>query len=310
MSTHTHDHHGHHHGHHHPEPQSFNGAFACAVLFNFIFVLLEVFYATRAHSMGLFADAAHNLGDIFSLLLAWGANFLLLRQTKQNYSYGYKKATILAALLNACILMASSALIAYESLYKLFHISSVNGSVIMTVAAVGIFINGGTALLFMRHAHDDLNIKGAFLHLAYDALIACGIVVSGILIHYTGYMWIDPAVGLLVVCSILFGTWALLRDSINLILDATPHHIDFLQVKDFLAELPNVVAVHDLHIWGLSTKETAMTAHLVLATQGETQIDYQMINHELKKRFKIDHPTIQVEMQNSDFVCVRTERCG
>lgn len=306
MPTHTHN----HHGHHHHTPQSFNGAFSCAVLFNFIFVLLEVFYATRANSMGLFADAAHNLGDIFSLLLAWGANFLLTRQTKQNYSYGYKKATILAALLNACILIASSALIAYESIYKLFHISTVHSSVIMTVAAIGILINGGTALLFMRHAHDDLNIKGAFLHLSYDALIACGIVISGVLIHYTGYMWIDPIVGLLVVLSILWGTWGLLRDSINLILDATPHHIDFLEVKDFLTKLPNVMAVHDLHIWGLSTKETAMTAHLVLTTQCEARIDYQMLNHELKARFKINHPTIQIEMQDSDFVCVRTERCG
>jgi len=306
MSHHSH----HHHGHHHHAPQSFNGAFAYAVLFNLIFVLLEVFYATRANSMSLFADAAHNLGDIFSLLLAWGANFLLTRQTKQNYSYGYKKATILAALLNACILIISAALIAYESIYKLFHVSNVNGSIIMTIAAIGILINGGTALLFMRHAHEDLNIKSAFLHLAYDALIACGIVVSGILIHYTGQMWIDPAVGLLVVLSILWGTWGLLRDSINLILDATPHHIDFLQVKNFLTELPHVIAVHDLHIWGLSTKETAMTAHLVLTSQSEARMDYQMINHQLKERFKINHPTIQIEMQDSGFVCVRSERCG
>jgi cobalt-zinc-cadmium efflux system protein len=306
MSTHHHDHHGHHHHH---APQSFNAAFACAIAFNFLFVLLEVFYAFRAESMGLLADAAHNLGDVLGLGLAWGANFLLMRQAKEAYSYGYKRVTILAAIANACILVASSALIAYESIYKLLHVSMVHGSTVMTVALVGIVINGGTALLFMRHAHDDLNMKGAFLHLLYDALISFGIVISGILIYYTGKMWIDPLVGLLVVFSILWGTWGLLRDSVNLILDATPHHIDFAQVKNFLAQLPHVVAVHDLHIWGLSTKETAMTAHLVFATQHETQIDYQTINHELKEQFKINHVTIQVEMQDSDFVCVRTQRC-
>lgn len=301
--------HSDHHHHEHSTPQSFNAAFACAVVFNFIFVLVEVFYASRASSMGLFADAAHNLGDVLSLLLAWGANFLLRRQAKQNYSYGYKRGTILAALLNASILVASSALIAYESVYKLFHLHAVQGDVIISVAAVGILINGGTALLFMRSAHDDLNIKGAFLHLAYDTLISFAIVLTGILIYYTGKMWIDPLVGLLVVLSILWGTWGLLRDSINLILDATPHHINFAQVKNFLAQLPHVAAVHDLHIWGLSTRETAMTAHLVLETQQETQIDYDFINHELKAQFKINHVTIQVEMQDSAFVCVRTQRC-
>jgi cobalt-zinc-cadmium efflux system protein len=306
----AHHHHNHaHHHHHHHAPQSFNKAFAYAILLNFIFVLFETFYATRAGSMGLFADAAHNLGDIFSLLLAWGANFLLLRQTKQNYSYGYKKATILAALLNACILIVSCTLIAYESFYKLFHPSRLDGNIIISVAALGILVNGAAALLFMRHADEDLNIKAAFLHLAYDAFIACGIVLSGILIHYTGYLWLDPTVGLLVVFSILWGTWGLLRDSINLILDATPHHIDFSEVKNFLTTLPNVVAVHDLHIWGLSTKETAMTAHLVLASEAEARMDYQMLTHELKERFKINHPTIQIEMQDSNFVCVRAERC-
>lgn len=298
-----------HHHHNHEHPYSFNTAFSCAVSLNFIFVLLEVFYAFHAHSMSLLADAAHNLGDVLSLLLAWGANVLLQRHAKQNYSYGYKRATILAAMLNACILIASSALIAYESIYKFFHLSAVQSKWVMGVAAIGILINGGTALLFMRSAHDDLNIKGAFLHLLYDAVISFAIVLTGILIYYTGKMWIDPLVSLLVVLSILWGTWGLLRDLVNLMLDATPHHIDFVQVKNFLAQLPHVVAVHDLHIWGLSTRETAMTAHLVFETQQEKQIDYDFINHELKERFKINHVTIQVEMQDSAFVCVRAQYC-
>jgi cobalt-zinc-cadmium efflux system protein len=309
---HNHDHghsHSRGHSHAHHAPQSFNLAFALAVSLNFGFVLIETFYALMANSMGLLADAAHNFGDVFGLLLAWGANWLLSLPARKRYSYGFKRTTIIAAVMNALILVASSALIAYESIYKLWHMSEVNGSVVMLVAFIGIFINGGTALLFIKGAHDDLNIKGAFIHLLSDALVAFGVVIAGIAIHYTGKMWIDPAVGLLIVATILWGTWGLLRDSVSLILDAIPHYIDHNGVRKFLEHLPDVVAVHDLHIWGLSTKEVALTAHLVVANDHTANVDYKKINTVLKENFRINHITIQVEIENSDFLCVRSEMC-
>jgi cobalt-zinc-cadmium efflux system protein len=259
--------------------------------------------------MSLMADAAHNFGDVFGLVLAWGANWLMSRPARRRYSYGYKRTTILAALANALILVATSALITYESIYKLLHLTNVNAHIVMIVALVGIFINGGTALLFMKGAHEDLNIKGAFLHLIGDALISIGVVVAAILILYTGHMWIDPAMGLLIVSIILWTTWGLLRDSIRLILDAIPHHIDLHGIKQFLSEIPGVIAVHDLHIWGLSTKEIALTAHLVIPNTPLTDADYANINATLKNHFRIDHATLQVESGSKEHPCIRSETC-
>jgi cobalt-zinc-cadmium efflux system protein len=311
--SHEHDHgdlhgaHGHSHAQH--APQSFNMAFAIAVSLNLGFTLFEGFYALLANSMGLLADAAHNFGDVLGLLLAWGANWLLTIPARKRYSYGYKRTSIIAAVANALILVASSALIAYESVFKLIHITQVNEHIVIVLALIGIIVNGGTALLFMKGAHDDLNIKGAFLHLLADALIAIGVVVAAIIILYTGQMWIDPLVGLLIVATILWGTWGLLRNSVSLILDAVPHYIDQHGVTDFLSHLPGVAAVHDLHIWGLSTKEVALTAHLVIAGNHPADVDYKKINTVLKEKFRINHATIQVEMEGSDFLCVRSETC-
>ncbi len=315
--SHNHDDHDHGHGDHavrghshaHHAPQSFNLAFAIAVTLNLGFTLIEIFYAYMANSMGLLADAAHNFGDVFGLVLAWGANWLLTLPARKRYSYGFKRTTIIAAVINALILVASSAVIAYEAVFKLFTETHVNGFIIIIIALIGIFINGGTALLFMRGAHEDLNIKGAFMHLMSDALVAIGVVIAGVAIYYTHLTWIDPVTGLLIVLAILWGTWGLLRDSVSLILDAIPHYIDHHGVKDFLAHLPSVVAVHDLHIWGLSTKEIALTAHLVLSEKNPADVDYNHINHILKDKFKISHVTIQVEMENSDFLCIRCETC-
>lgn len=313
MSTHDHHHthlhgeHGHSHAHH--APQSFNLAFALAVTLNLGFTLFETFYALLANSMGLLADAAHNFGDVLGLLLAWGANWLLTLPARKRYSYGYKRTSIIAAVANALILVASSAIIAYESICKLTNIAVVNEHVVIVLALIGIIINGGTALLFMKGAHDDLNIKGAFLHLLADALIAIGVVIAGVIILYTGQMWIDPVVGLLIVATILWGTWGLLRNSVSLILDAVPHYIDQHGVTEFLKHLPGVAAVHDLHIWGLSTKEVALTAHLVIENHHVTNVDYKKINTVLKEKFHINHATIQVEVEGSDFLCVRSETC-
>lgn len=312
---HNHDHHNHDHGHSHGHshahhaPQSFNMAFAIAVALNLGFTVFETVYALIANSMGLLADAAHNFGDVFGLVLAWGANWLLTIPARKRYSYGYKRTTILAAITNALILVASSAIIAVESIQKLFNISQVNEILVIVIALVGIGVNGGTAMLFIKGAHEDLNIKGAFLHLMSDALVAIGVVIGGIAIYYTGQMWIDPMIGLLIVATILWGTWGLLRDSIRLILDAIPHHIDVHGVTHFLENLPNVKAVHDLHIWGLSTKEVALTAHLVMTSDHQSDIDYKKINAVLKENFKINHATLQVEMENSNYLCIRCETC-
>jgi cobalt-zinc-cadmium efflux system protein len=307
---HSHDHSGHGHSHaHHQPPQSFNMAFAIAVTLNLGFTCFEAIYAVVANSMGLLADAAHNFGDVFGLVLAWGANWLLTLPARKRYSYGYKRTTILAAVANALILVASSAIIAYESVQKLLNITEVNEFLVIIIAIVGICVNGGTALLFIKGADEDLNIKGAFIHLMSDALVAIGVVIAGVAIYYTGYMWIDPIVGLLIVITILWGTWGLLRDSIRLILDAIPRHIDYKGVTRFLESLPDVKAVHDLHIWGLSTKEVAITAHLVMASDHQSDVDYKHINTVLKEKFKINHVTIQVEMENSDYLCIRCETC-
>ena len=298
-----------HSGHHHPTPKSFNVAFGLAVSLNLIFTLFQAAYALIANSMGLLADAAHNFGDVFGLALAWGASWLLTLPARKRYSYGFKRTTILAALTNAVILVATSALITYESIYKFFHLTHVNGVIIIVVAIIGIFINGGTALLFMKDAHDDLNIKGAFLHLMADALISIGVVITGVLIYFTGKAWLDPLAGLIIVTIILIGTWGLLRDSVRLILDAIPHYIDQQGIESYLKNLPGVKAVHDLHIWGLSTKEIALTAHLVMPEDGLTDADYRQINMTLKEKFRIDHATIQVESGHADYPCAHKQTC-
>lgn len=301
-----HDHH--HHGDHH-HPTTYNRAFAVSVVLNLSYTFVQVFYALLAHSMSLLADALHNFGDVLGLLLAWGASWLMSLPSRKRYSYGFKRTTILAAIANALILVATSALIIYESIYKFFHLSHVDSYIVIIVALLGIFINGGTALLFMKGAHDDLNIRGAFLHLLGDALISIGVVITGILILFTNRLWIDPLVGLLIVMIILWGAWGLLRDSVRLILDAVPHYIDVNGIEAYFARLPGVQTVHDLHIWGLSTKEVALTVHLIMPNIKLSDKDFQEINLHLKKQFRIDHPTIQIESGNIQHPCVRRDNC-
>lgn len=303
------DQHNHSHAHAHPVPESFNFAFAIAVLLNLGFTIFQTIFALLANSMSLLADAVHNFGDVFGLVLAWGASWLLTLPARKRYSYGFKRTTIIAALSNALILVATSAVIIYESIYKLMHIATVNEHIVIVVAIVGIVINAGTALLFFKGSHHDLNIKGAFLHLMSDALISIGVVIAGLLILFTKRMWIDPLVGLFIVSIILFGTWGLLRDSVSLILDAIPRHIDYVGVEDYLKKVPGVTTVHDLHIWGLSTKETALTAHLVMPERTMTDEDYKKINQTLREKFKIHHATIQVENGSEEHPCEQAIEC-
>jgi len=307
--AHHHDH-DHGHGHHHHGPANYNKAFAIAVFANLGFTILEAVYALAANSMSLLADAGHNLGDVLGLVFAWLASWLVTVKPSGRYSYGLKKTTILAALCNALFLVLASALIVGESIDKLFNPEPIHDGIVMVVAAIGIVINGVTALLFMRGRHDDLNIKGAFLHLAYDALISVGVVITGAVILWTGWVTLDPIVGLLIVVAILAGTWGLLKDSVNLILDAVPRHVDQEAVKKYLLAIPGVKRIHDLHIWGLSTTGAALTAHLIMPDDQLNDADYQKINEELHHNFKIDHVTIQVEKGHQDNPCGQADSCG
>src|SRR3990167_10021428 len=289
--------HSHHHSHdqHQHAPRSFNTAFAIAVTLTLAYTFAEVVYGLMAHSMSLLADAAHNFGDSLGLILAWVANWLLSFPARKRYSYGFKRTTIIAALINAFILVATSAVIAYESFYKLLHLTSVDETVVIVVGIIGIVVNAGCSFLFMHGAHDDLNIKGAFWHLMEDEIILAGVVISDFIIAYTGWDWIDPILGLIIVGIVLWGTWELLRESLSLILDAVPHYIDQAGIKEYLSSYPGVQAIHDLHIWGLSTREVALTTNLVMPSTPLTDADYHKINTTLHEKFRINHATIQVE---------------
>lgn len=307
----THHNHSHHHGHHHAHHHaaSYNRAFIVAVVVTLGYTLAEVIYGFAANSMSLLADAVHNLGDSLGLILAGIANWMLTLPARKRYSYGFKRTTIIAALANAFILVATSALIAYQSIYKLFHLQSVNESVVMVVGFIGIFVNGGASLLFMRGLHDDVNIRGAFWHLLADALILVGVVVSAIIIRYTQWVWVDPMVGLIIVVIVLWGAWGLLRDSLHLILDAVPHYIDQSGVHGYLSRISGVEAVHDVHIWGLSTREVALTAHLIMPVNKLSDADFKKINADLHDKFKVNHVTLQVESGSDDDPCLRREIC-
>lgn len=299
---------GHCHEHHHA-PESYNWSFAVATLLNLLFVIAEFVYALMANSMSLLADAGHNLGDVMGLALAWGANWLMTKASSERYSYGYKRTSILAALINAMLLIATTALIARESIEKLLYPETVNETVVIVVALIGIVINGGTALLFIRGNHNDLNIRSAFLHLASDALISLGVAVGGAVMMWTNWHILDPMIGLLIVVTILYASWGLLRDSLHLIMDAVPKKIDRQAVQDYLLSLPGVDNVHDLHIWGLSTRENALTAHLIMPEADVSDALYKDINKTMHDRFNIDHVTIQVERGDIDDNCQRIDTC-
>ena len=303
---HGHDHHGHSHGTggHQHAPANFGRAFAIGIALNLAYVVGEAFYGVLAHSLALLADAGHNFGDVLGLGGAWLATVLGKRRPGGRYTYGLRRSSVLAALGNAIVLLVVTGGIAWEAIRRLPDPEPVGGVIIMAVAAVGILVNGVTALLFMSGRKDDLNIKGAFLHMASDALVALGVVIAGAVIMWTGWLWLDPAASLAVSVIIVIGTWSLLRDSVNLSLDAVPANIDQGKVLAFLNGLPGVAEVHDLHIWGMSTTETALTAHLV---RPGAVIDDDMLGHacrELRERFGIGHATLQVENGQGAHPCV------
>lgn len=293
MGHHDHAEAGHSHAHHHA-PQEFNRAFLIAIIANGLFVAIQIFYAYWANSNSLLADAIHNLGDVLGLILAWIANGLLKRMPTAVTTYGMKKTSILSALANGLLLVFSCGIIATEAVYKLFSPSEIDAFAVMLVAAVGIVVNGTTAALFVRGS-DDLNIRGAYLHLLYDALISVGVVVSSALLYWTHWLWIDPVVGLLIAAVILKGTWSLFTDSIRLIIDAVPREISLMEVQQLLQAEAGVEQVHDLHIWALSTKENALSVHLWMPEQGLSDEARFDLVRRLKALHNIHHSTIQVE---------------
>lgn len=295
---HTHSHgdgHGQGHGHHHHAPGSYGSAFAIGILLNSAFVLVEAGFGLWSGSMALVADAGHNLSDVLSLLIAWGAAYMSERPANARYTYGYKSSSILAALANAGLLLVALGAILIETVDRLFSPAPVQGLTMIAVAGVGIVINGATALMFMRGRKHDINIRGAYLHMAADALVSVGVVVAGIAILLTGALWIDPVTSLIIVGVIAVGTWGLLKDSVKMALHAVPDGIDEAAVRGFLEGLPGVSAVHDLHIWPMSTTETALTAHLVMPGGYPGSAFMRELAHELEHEFRIGHATVQVE---------------
>ena len=288
----------HHNHHHHAAPGSSHGrAFALGVVLNTAFVVIEATAGILSGSMALVADAGHNLSDVLGLLIAWAASILAARPPSERFTYGFKSSSILAALANASLLLVALGAILVETLRRLADPAPVAGGTMIAVAAAGIVVNGATALLFMRGRKTDLNIRGAFLHMAADAAVSAGVVVAGVLVVLTGKAWIDPVTGLAIVAVIAWGTWGLLKDALKMALLAVPEGIDEAAVRAFLSARPGVSAVHDLHIWPMSTTETALTAHLVVPGGHPGDGFLHALAHDLEHDFGIGHATVQVETE-------------
>lgn len=282
------------HDHHHSRPD-FRKAFAFGVGLNLLFVVIEVLAGFFSNSMSLMADAAHNLSDVLGLLLAWGADTLSKRKPTERRTYGFRGSTILSALVNVVVLFMAVGGVVWESVRRIGNSGPIDGGVVMWVAGIGILVNTATAIPFFKGGKKDINVRAAFLHLASDAGVSAGVVVAGFIISRTGYWWLDPCVGLAISTVIVWGTWGVLRDSLNLALAAVPAGVDIGAVRSYLASLPNVSEVHDLHVWGMSTTETALTAHLVMkGKSGGDQFLKGAIEH-LHEKYGIEHATVQME---------------
>jgi len=292
-----------HGGHGHGSPEKMRGnAFLFSVLLNAVFVVVEVVYGLAAHSMALVADAAHNLGDVLGLAPAWGATVLATRRPSARRTYGFRRSTILAALANAVLLLVAVGGVAWEAVGRFANPGKVEGWTVLSVAAVGIAINSAAAFLLSKGSKGDINARGAFLHLVADAAVSVGVVITGALILRTGWMWLDPVVSLMISVVILVGTWSLLSQSVDLALDAVPPHVKLQEVKSYFESLPGILAVHDLHIWAMSTTECALTVHLVTG-DAMPQTFLRALSHHLEHKFEIHHVTCQLESRESADVC-------
>jgi cobalt-zinc-cadmium efflux system protein len=291
-NIHKHDHSGRGHGH---APKTFGGAFAIGTALNLALVLAEVAFGFLSRSLALISDGVHNFSDVLGLLLAWGGSWLATRQPRGPYTYGYRRASILAALGNAALLFVATGAIIIEAMRRFAEAPPVASGTVLWVAGAAILINMATALLFLGGREHDLNIRSAYLHMAGDAAVSLGVLIAALLIGLTGWLWLDPAISAVIAGVILWNSWGLMRDALNLALDAVPGSISRGAVESYLASLPNVSEVHDLHIWAMSTTETALTVHLV---RPRTAVDDRFLAdtaHELEYRFGIHHATIQIE---------------
>ena len=306
--------HGHHaHGHrdigHSHAPGDFDRTFAVAVALNVFVVLAQLGFGYLANSLALMADSAHNFSDVVGLLLAWGAAWLGRHRPTARHTYGYRRASILAALGNATLLLLATGGIIVEAVGRLHRPEQVSARIVLWVAAIGIVVNGATALMFMRDRHSDMNIKGAFLHMAADAGISFGVVIAALLTMWTGWFWFDPVVSFAIAFAVLLSGWGLARDAVNLALDAVPGGINQDEVRCYLGSLPGVSEVHDLHIWAMSTTQTALTAHLV---RPGANLDDRLLHdtaQELARRFGIGHSTLQVEAGRAEPACQLADEC-
>ena len=275
-------------------PANFNAAFGIGIALNIAFVAIEAFYGWKVNSLALLADAGHNLSDVIGLVLAWGGALAGRLRPDARHTYGWKRASILAAFINALLLLVAMGSLAWEAVNRLQSPVPIEGVTIMVVAGVGIVINTATALLFMRGRKSDLNIRGAFLHMAADALVSAGVVVAGGLALWFGWTWLDPVVSLLIAAVIVVGTWSLFRQSLHLLFDGVPDGVDLAAVQRLLEALPGVERVHDLHVWAMGTSEIAMTAHLVMPEGHADDAFLQHATERLHERFEIQHVTLQV----------------
>lgn len=291
---------GHTHEHTHTIPHG--KAFAIGIGLNLIFVAVEVFYGLLANSSALLADAGHNASDVLGLVFAWTAAWLATIKPKGKYTYGLRKTTILVSILNAILLFGAVAAIGWDAIGKLQNPQPVGGKQVMIVAGIGVVINTFTAVLFMKGQKHDLNIRAAFLHMAADAAVSLGVVISGLLILLTGKNWIDPVMSFIIIAVILWGTWQLFSDSVNLALDAVPKNIDVEKVRNFIAAKNGVENLHDLHIWAMSTTQIALTAHLVMPGGNDDRF-ITTLQNELKEKFNIGHTTFQIENRNLQQNC-------
>jgi len=294
----------HNHDHIHPtviSPGDNGSAFIVGIGLNVLFVIVEVVAGIVNNSMSLLTDAGHNLSDVASLVLSLIAFRLAKKKSTEKFTYGYKKTTVLAALFNAVFLLIVIGILGFESVHRLFNPAAVKGNIIAWVAGAGIFVNVITALMFFKKRKTDLNIKSAYLHMMSDALVSVGVVAGGILIMYTGWYWVDPVIGLVIMVVILLGTWSLLSDSFRLSVDAVPPDINIREIKDLITSQKNIVEVHHVHIWALSTTENALTAHISLneaLSFDEKMALVQNLKHELLHH-KIHHSTIEIEAELS-----------
>ncbi len=290
------------HDHNHSKPLNYSRAFLVGIILNLTYIAVEVIYGLIANSSALLADAGHNASDVLGLVFAWFAIWLANKKPKGRYSYGFKKSTILISVLNALLLFTAVFIIGWDAIGKFKNPEPVAGSQVMIVAGIGVIINTLTALMFIKGQKDDLNIRGAFLHMAADAAVSLGVVIAGLLILKTGLQWIDPIMSFLIIGVIIWGTWKLFIDSVNLALDAVPKQINIDQVREHILAMQSIEGIHDLHIWAMSTTQIALTAHIKLKKKEDDDF-IPTLKEMLHKEFNIDHTTFQLEYFSKDIDC-------